>query len=45
VISIAAAGCIEVARGRVKRGQDAGGLVQAAGALGVANVIVAAGWN
>jgi hypothetical protein len=45
VIAIAAVGCIEVARGRAKRGQDAKGLVQAAGALGVANVIVAAGWN
>lgn len=45
VIGIAAAGCIEVARGRAKRGQDAKGLAHAAGALGVVNVIVAAGWN
>jgi hypothetical protein len=46
VVALAAAGCIEVARGRARRrGGDAKGLVQAAGGLGVLNVLVAALWH
>ena len=45
VVAIAAAACIEIARGRAKKGKDAHGLVNAAGALGVLNVAVAALWS
>lgn len=45
VVAIAAVACVEIARARGKRGQDAKALVTAAGWLGVLNVIVAAGWN
>jgi hypothetical protein len=45
VVAIAAAACIEVARGRRKRGRDSRGLVMAAGGLGVLNVAVAALWS
>ena len=46
VVALAAAGCIEIARGRARRtGAEARGLVQAAGGLGVLNVLVAALWH
>ena len=46
VVAIAAAACIEIARGRAKRGEALNrGLVMAAGGLGVVNVLVAALWK
>jgi hypothetical protein len=46
VVAIAAAACIEIARGRAKRGGPLNrGLVMASGALGVVNVAVAALWS
>jgi hypothetical protein len=45
VVAIAAAACIEIGRGRTRRGGDAKGLVTAAGALGVLNVLVAVLWS
>jgi hypothetical protein len=45
VVAIAAVACVEIGRARTKRGQDARGLVRAAGALGVLNVVVAAAWR
>jgi hypothetical protein len=45
VVAIAAVACIEIGRGRAKRGQDAAGLVRVAGALGVLNVVIAAAWH
>jgi hypothetical protein len=45
VVALAAAACIEIGRGRLKKGRNATRLVQVAGALGVLNVLVAAGWN
>jgi hypothetical protein len=46
VVAFIAAACIEMARGRVKRGGELNrGLVMASGGLGVLNVLVAALWN
>ena len=46
VVAIAAVACIEIARGRAKRGGPLNrGLVMASGGLGVLNVAVAALWN
>ena len=45
VVALVAVACIEIGRGRTKRGEDGKALVTAAGLLGVLNVIVAAGWN
>src|SRR5688500_17786724 len=46
VVAIAAAACIEIGRSRTRRlGGDARGLVTAAGALGVLNVLVAVLWT
>ena len=46
VVAIAAAACIEIARGRAKRGAPLNrGLVMASGGLGVLNVAVAALWD
>jgi hypothetical protein len=45
VVAIAAVACLEIARGRGRKGADTKTLVQAAGALGVLNVLVAALWQ
>jgi hypothetical protein len=45
VVALAAVACVEIARGRTKRGGQATTLVNAAGALGVLNVFVAALWH
>ena len=45
VVAIAAVALIEIGRARAKRGQDASGLVRAAGALGALNVAIAAAWH
>jgi hypothetical protein len=45
-VAVAAAACIEIARGRSRRlGGDARALVTAAGVLGVLNVLVAVLWS
>lgn len=45
VVAIAAVALVEIGRGRTRRGQDGSGLLRAAGALGVLNVVVAAVWH
>jgi hypothetical protein len=45
VVAIAAVACLEISRARARKGADAKGLVQAAGGLGVLNVLVAALWH
>ena len=45
VVALAAAACIEIARARGRKGTDTRTLVQAAGGLGVLNVLVAALWH
>ena len=45
VVAIAAVALVEIGRARAGRGQDARGLIRAAGALGVLNVVIAAAWH
>jgi hypothetical protein len=45
VVAIAAVACLEISRARARKGADTKGLVQAAGGLGVLNVLVAALWH
>ncbi len=45
VVALVAVALIEVGRGRARRGQDASGLIRAAGALGALNVVIAAVWH
>jgi hypothetical protein len=45
VVALAAAACIEIGRGRSRRGSSSRQLVTAAGLLGVVNVLVAVLWH
>jgi len=45
VVALAAVACLEIARGRARKGADTKALVSAAGGLGVLNVLVAALWS
>lgn len=45
LVAIAAAACVEIARARGRRGEQASGLAHAGGGLGVVNVLVATLWN